>query len=136
MSKIRRLLHLVCLSLLLCTSCGTHSLEDFREEGESVSRALAQELNHIHTREELTAAGPKLTQLFNDLVETIIAAHEYSEKHPSAETPPLSPENHSSSDQLRAELSRLYQIDGAREVIEKCQEKALNRLDAYERQTR
>lgn len=131
MLKFHRLY--ICLFFFIfCTACGTRSIEDFRAEGESLSRALTQELNQINTREELIAANPRLTQLFNELVNTIISAHEYRVKYPN-ELLQISFEGHNSNNQLRGELNRIYQIEGAREVIEKCQEEALNKLDVYER---
>jgi len=34
---------------------------------------------------------------------------------------------------LHAELRRIYHIEGARSLVEKAQEDALNRLDAFEK---
>jgi hypothetical protein len=118
---------------LLCQSCLTHSIEDYREDGEGIVRALIHELQQIHSRDELVSASTKIKRLFLDLVNVIIAAQEYREHHPSSEFPELSKENHLSSDQLRSELNRIYRLEGGRELIEKYQEPALHRLDAYEK---
>jgi hypothetical protein len=37
------------------------------------------------------------------------------------------------SEHLRRELNRIYGIEGGREIIEKCQEEALFRLDGFEK---
>lgn len=115
-------------------SCGSHSLEDFREEGEAVSQKLLVELSQIHTRQELLSSQIKLKRLFNDLVIIMIAAQNFREKHPDADLPELSLENHLLSDKLRTELDRIFQIEGARELLEKFQEESLDRLDAFEQQ--
>lgn len=117
------------LFCVACVSCGSHSIEDFREEGRATTLSLTQELRQVHSRTELVACSNRLKQLFNDLVDTMIAAHEHHER----EKTELSQEDHEVSDQLRAELNRIYRIEGAKEVIEKCQEAALHRLDAYEK---
>lgn len=124
----------VCLfSCLLLTSCGSNSLEDFREEGEGITRSLIEELKEIRTREDLMQAIPRLEHLFDNLVDTIIAAEDYKEKNSRADSLELTKENHELSDQLRIELNRIYSLEGGRQVIEKCQEQALHRLDAFEK---
>lgn len=117
-------------------SCNLQSLDDFREEGHSITRSLTQELKHIRARDELIASSGRLKQLFNELTDVMIAAKEYQARHPSAEVHEFSQADHIASDQLREELNRIYRLDGAREIIEKCQEEALMRLDAYEKRKR
>ena len=124
------------LLLIFLTACGPSSLEDFQEEGGAVSRSLINELSHIHTRNELQAASPKLKRLFNDLVDVMIAANVYAERHHDAESAVISSKQHALSEKLRTELARIYAIKGGRELIEKCQEEALNRLDAYEKKAK
>src|SRR5438477_48224 len=118
--------------LILLCSCGTASLEEFREQGDVVVHALIQELNAIHKRDQLVRSSPKLKRLFGDLVDLMIDAQNYRERHPDEEISELSLHNHLVSDQLRAEINRIYRIEGARPILEKCQEEALLRLDAYE----
>lgn len=130
-------------ALLLCifffstfSSCGSRSLEDFREEGEAISTLLIKELSHIHTRDQLLQSSPKLKQLFGALVDIIIAAQEYREHQFSIETLEFSSQSLYLSERLREELNRVYQIEGARSIVEKCQEHALHRLDAFEKKIR
>jgi len=122
------------LLLLLFVSCGRHSLDDFEEEGEGVMRSLIQDLRTIHTRDQLLSSTGRLKRLFERLVDIIIAAEEYRLSHPEAAKDGLAGPNHELSDQLRIELNRVYQIEGGRLMIEKCQEIALHRLDAFEKQ--
>lgn len=120
--------------VFIASACSPNSLDDFREQGESVSRSLTNELRKIHSREDLLKAAPKLKRLFNELVNIMIAAQEFRLHHPALELTESKKEMENLSDQLREELNRVYSIDSAREVIEKCQEEALLKLDAFERQ--
>lgn len=120
---------------LLLTACGPHSLEDFEKEGEEVILALIQDLQAIHSREQLLISSSKLQYHFDRLVALMIAAEEFSILHSELDKESLQI-NHELSDQLRAELNRLYRLEGGRETIEKSQEKALYQLDAFERAKR
>lgn len=114
-------------------SCSPHSLDDFEEEGKGVIRSLIQELKAIHNREQLLASTNRLQQQFDRLAILMIAAKEFSFAHPELDKGEFFRNNHDLSDQLRVELNRLYRIEGGRQMIEKCQEKALHRLDAFEK---
>ena len=116
--------------ILFLSSCSNSSLEDYREEAAGISRSLLKEMQSIHSRDDLQAHTPKLKKLFSRLVDVIIAAHEMKTRLGS-EIPPFSIEDQSLSDALRAELTRLYSIEGARDLIEKAQQESLYRLDAY-----
>lgn len=126
--RIGMILILGCL-----TACGPRSLEDFREEGEGVTRSLVKELSVIRTRSELLKAVPRLQKLFNNLIDVMIAAREFQEKSSKFDPIEWTYHNHELSDQLRIELNRVYALEGTREIIEKCQEQALHRLDAFEK---
>lgn len=115
------------LSLLL-TSCGSQSLSDFREEGETLTQQLLSELRLIRTRDDLMERAPQLKDLFNQLADTMIRAHEYKQAHPDALLEEKMYENHQLSNQLRVELNRILNMEGGREVIEKNQMEALKRL--------
>lgn len=119
------------LILLFLASCGSRSLDEFQEEGEGLIRSLIQELQTIHSREKLLASSGKLQKYFERLVNIMIAAEEFSYSHPELEKGESI--RHDLSDQLRIELNRLYRLEGGRQIIEKCQEKALHRLDAFEK---
>jgi hypothetical protein len=121
------------LLFLTATSCGPRSFEDFVEEGEGVTRSLIQDLKAIHTREQLIAASGKLQRQFDRLVSLMIAAEEFSVAHPELNKGELIGQNRELSDQLRVEMNRIYRLEGGRQMIEKCQEKALHRLDAFKK---
>ncbi len=122
--------------LLTITSCGYHSLEDFQEEGEGITRSLIQDLKKIHNREQLILASERLKHHFDRLVLLMISAEEFSLSHPKLENKEGERISHDLSDELYAELNRIYRMEGGRQIIEKCQEKALYQLDAFERRHR
>lgn len=108
-------------------ACGPRSIDDFREEGNGVARSLIQELKQIHNREELVAAVPQIKIYFNKMITLMIQAEEWQKEH-QAEVPELTKENHLVCDELRAQLTRISQIDGAGDLLELCQTDALERL--------
>jgi len=118
------------LMSLLC-GCSPNSLEDFHYEGESRCRALIQDLQKIHNREELTKAIPTLKKSFEELVTLMIHAREFQENHPDENT--SAAYESAASTLLAEELRRIYAMEGGREVIEHVQQEALVRLDAFEK---
>lgn len=118
------------ISLIVFASCGSPSLEESREEAQGVTRSLVKELQAIHSRAEVIERLPKLKKLFNRLVDVLITAHELKNKQ-KVDAPLLANEDLLLSDSLRGELSRVYGIEGARNLIEKAQQDALYRLDAF-----
>ena len=130
--KIIYCIGLLLIVLLCLTSCGRRSLDDFREEGESVTRSLIQELRQIRTRQQLLSSSKKLQYLFNKLADIMIAAQEFRQKQKITEKSPdlVNPEI---SAKLRLELVRIYKLEGGRQIIEKCQEQALCKLGLHNR---
>lgn len=120
------------LIILICliSACSSSSLEDYREEGEGITRSIIKEIQVIQSREELIAKTPRLRKLFHKLVEVIMAAQEFRDKHPG-DVFTLSNEDRHLNDVLRAELIRLFSIEGARDIFEKIQQDSLYRLDAF-----
>ena len=115
-------------------SCSDQSLSYFRYEGEALTKQLIGELRQIRTRDDLVEHSLRLQELFNSLVDVIIRAQEFKDKHPEEQSDALSIHKEATeSDQLRIELNRVLHMEGGREVIEKAQEAALNRLDALEK---
>jgi hypothetical protein len=117
------------LVLIFLCGCSPSSVEDFRKEGEALSRQLMENLQNIRTREEVVKAVPRLKHDFEKLVDLMIEARRFQEEEPFE--PDTS--NTEVSELLREELKRVYKIEGGREMIEKAQKEALIRLDAFER---
>jgi hypothetical protein len=103
--------------------CGSPTLEDYREEGQSVLRSIIHDLHTIKTKQDLVNAVPKLNQQFNRLVDIMLEAEHLR----TPETPVKN--DFYVSDELRTELLRIYQLPDGRELIEQCQAGALIRLE-------
>lgn len=104
---------------LFLTSCGRATLSDLRYEGEAQTRKLADELRVIETKEELQKAVPMLRKRFNKIADILIEAKSFQkeEREPSF-----------ASEELFAELARLYEMPGGREFIENAQLEAVHKL--------
>ena len=121
-------------SFLLLWGCSPNSAQEFQKEGETLCRSLVLELQKIEDREHLLAAEPKLKRQFEDLIDLIIEAREFQQKRFEDEAPhELALEQNCFEAALEAQLRRIYTMEGGREVIERAQQEALVRLDAYER---
>lgn len=121
---------IILLAVLLFTSCSSNTLEDCREEAAGITLSLLKEMEAIHTHQDLIERLPKLKKLFNKLVDVAIVAHEIKIQQ-QADIPIFSQEDRQLSDSIRTEMFRLYSIDGARDLVEKTQQEALYRLDAF-----
>ncbi len=114
--------------------CSPNSSKEFQKEGETHCRSLVLDLQKIENREQLLSAEHKLRKQFNYLIDLMIEAREFQQKRfeeEISEEPVL--EANSFEDELEKQLRRIYAIEGGREVIERAQQEALVRLDAYER---
>lgn len=121
----------ILLSICLFFACSSRHLDDFQEEGKGKIRALITELQLIRTRDDLNPHAERLEVLFDELVSVMIEALLYKESHPTAELSEAAKQERNDADQLRIELNRVMRLEGGREVIEKVQEAALNRLDIF-----
>lgn len=108
------------LIFLFLISCSPSSLADLRYEGEAQTKKLALELRTIETKEDLQKAIPRLKKRFNKIADLLIEAREF----PKEEAEPSF-----ASEQLFAELARLYEMPGGRELIESSQMEAIHRLN-------
>lgn len=120
--------------LLLCCSCSPHSSAEFQREGEARCKSLLKDLQKIENREQLVRAESLLKKHFESLIDLMIEAREFQQKHPDDSLAEALLEEEEGVDaSLEKELRRIYTIEGGREVIEKAQHEALVRLDAFER---
>ena len=126
----RTLSALFFLFLLILSACSPSSGNEFHEKGDRISRLLIIELKQIRSREDLLAHSIKLEELFNQLADLMIEANAASAPSFEFGLDESSGLDPSVSDQLRVELNRVIHMEGGRDVIEKVQGKALNRLDA------
>ena len=109
--------------LLILAGCS----EGFHHTGEGVSRELVFKLKEIDRYEDLLEQEDALEKKFQKLVDVMIAA-----RKGGALAAPMGPY----AEALQQELIRIYQIEGACEIIERAQREALIRLDAFDRKLR
>lgn len=134
MSKNMKSMRFVALaSLFLLNSCGPSSQEDFHEEGKKLTQQLIIEFSSIESRAELVNKSTRLQKIFDEMVSVMIAAREYREKNPHIAVMDISDEEHTLSKKLREEMNRIYKIEGCREIVERCQAQALQKLDLFEK---
>lgn len=117
------------LIILFLTSCSPHSLEEFHSKGKALSEKIASELSEIDSPEELERALPLLKKRFDELVTLSIKARTYEMRHGGE----AHCEEHYDPSALIAELSRIYAMEGGKELIERAEREALLKLDAFER---
>ena len=111
---------IVAISLL--GACQSSSYSKFKEKGQSKCKSLIDELKMIRTKDQLVEKRHFLQRHFDDLAELNDQAKSYAVHHPSEPVPLLDPESKELSDQLKAELLRVYRLDGGVEIIDACRE--------------
>src|SRR3990167_576159 len=133
--------------LLLLAACSPTSLKDLRMEGEAETKKLALELRKIETKESLIRASPKLKKRFNRIADLLIQTHEFEELLPERKEFPRSGKDRDcvelpvqkgeilkepslASEELFIELARLYEIPGAKEIVEGAQKEAVAKLNS------
>ncbi|MGC1878214.1 MAG: hypothetical protein WA347_08340 [Rhabdochlamydiaceae bacterium] len=118
--------------LLLC-GCSPNSSEEFQQEGKTRCRLLVTDLQKIENREQLLLAESKLKKHFEALIDLMIEACEFQQKKLEDVSSEAVFAESGADALLEDQLRRIYAIEGGREVIERTQQEALVRLDAYER---
>ena len=108
------------LFLICLVSCGPATMADLRLEGEAQTKRLAEELQLIESKEDLLSALPKLRKRFDQIAEILIKTRSFPKQDFQASF---------ASEQLFAELARLYEMPGCRELIEGAQADAIRRLN-------
>lgn len=104
------------------SACAPTSAESLYLEGESAALALRDEMRCIHSRDELQAAIPKLRRKYLRLARLALAARELAAQGEK----PLPPSR--ASDELFAEIARLYELPGGRELLALAQAESLKLL--------
>lgn len=94
---------------------------------------LLAELDVIDDLDLLLERLPYIESLFNALVDVMIEARKWQQRHECVFE--ISEEDSERSNRISAEINRLFQIPLAGHFIEKSQQKALERLDAFEKKS-
>jgi hypothetical protein len=121
---------MVLITILQLNSCSPSTPEDYKQEAQASTKKLLKTLKKISTKEEIFQHKESIKKEINSLVDLMIEARE-AQRFSTFE---VSSSSNTTSSLLRSELIRLYQIEGAQEVIEKIQSESLRRLDAYEKE--
>ena len=104
----------------LLGACQSGSYAKFKEKGNSKSKSLIDELKMVRTKDQLIERRHFLRRYFDDLADLNDQAKTYALNHPSEPLPLLDSESKELSDLLKAELLRVYRLDGGREIIDEC----------------
>ncbi len=76
----------------------------------------------LDTKEELAAAIPRIKKRYNRIASVLAEARKFKDG--------MDEEPSFASEELFAELARLYEIPGGRELIETAQTEAISRLES------
>ena len=126
-----RYFSLVCLLFAIgLGGCSPASQEDYYREGRRLTQVLIDQLQSVQSHEQLLAIESDLKNAFDSLVALMIQSREFQDQQGEGAFEEASEE----SALLKEALLRVYAIEGGRELIEKTEQEALIRLDAYERQ--
>jgi hypothetical protein len=124
----RLIISVVCILLFGCTKKdGSY----FLKNGERIKKELCLELESIETLCDLFARQEILTHYFDELALLAIEARAFQIGTKGEWT--LSARERESSEQLTRQLQRVLKIAGAQAVIEKCQARAVERIDTFEK---
>jgi hypothetical protein len=112
--------------VLFFSGCAPANLGELRCEGEAEMRRLTVELRGLSSYEDVQKDSKRLKKHFNRIAKLLIETRNFS---PSAGLPKAT----AAGEELFAELARIYEIPGARAVIETAQSEAIHRLDRSNR---
>lgn len=108
--------------LLLLVSCSKTPQEEFRLKGKKIVLEIVDLLQDVENHDELEAISPQLRKQYRKLAGILLEIRTFREKHPNE----LFPENPiDESEELFAQLARLYEIPGCREIMERSQADAV-----------
>ena len=113
------------VGFFLLTACSLSTEKGYYREGERTLVEITKILKKVETHEELQASVPALRKKFNRLANLLIEFRKFKENNPNREFPGLSL---GASEPLFAELARLYEIPGCREIVEQAQVEAVYKL--------
>lgn len=116
------------------TGCKPGSLDEFRRAGRQSARSLSKELSAVQSRQDLITAGPRIKKKFDEMVDLIIAAREFYERHPEKGMIPLDEDDREASDSLKKEIERVMRLQGGETLLAEYREEALDRLHRFELQ--
>ena len=112
----------ILMAVILLTSCGPMSMEDLRAQADAEVSKLTEVLREVDTKDDLQNNLPKIKKGFNKIAELVLQVRAIPDKSPEFLEPSQV------GDELFAELARLYEMPGGRDLIETAQNDAIHRL--------
>lgn len=128
-----RMLYAIIL-VLFFAGCSTKSPDYFQSRGRGITTQLLERLQDVHDLDDLIEALPRLQRLFDELVDVMIETRKWQIKEGVIWD--QNDEDTQLSHDLCDEFNRLFSIPAARDLIEKSQQQALERLDAFEKKSK
>jgi len=126
----RIIIFLFCI-LLFLPGCTKKDGSYFLRQGERLKKELCLEFESIETLCDLFARQESLTHYFDELALLAIEARAFQIETKEQWT--LSALERETSEQLTGQLQRVLKIAGAQAVIEKCQARAVEKIDSFEK---
>lgn len=122
------------LGLIFFFGCNPTALRDVRVEISSEMRKLTKELQGIDSLDRLERSLVRLSRRYEEIARCLVLAENFEEKSEFYREEAFVSD---AAEELFLELARLYEIPGARELLEKAQDKGLmfyksNRLGSEE----
>jgi len=124
----RVIIFLICIFLFGCTKKDDSY---FLRQGERIKKELCLELESIETLCDLFAHQESLTHYFDELAFLAIEARAFQIETKRERA--VSSLERESSERLTRQLQRVLKIAGAQAVIEKCQARAVEKIDSFEK---
>lgn len=109
--------------LLLLSGCSPSSLSEWRVEGVSIVRDLVEDFEKVQSLKDLESKKYTLKKKYNKLVSIMLEAEKYEIEEGSFQVESFY------SDALRAQYLRIYEIEGAKELLYEIQKDSLHKLD-------
>lgn len=128
--KICQFTILIFVSILL-NSCGPTSSKDYQTLAISEMNSFTLLLKKINDPCDLKKNQKKIKAHFNDLSKIMIDYRTFLEKHPEASEKP-SDRSHYAAAMLKEELYRIYELDGATQILEDAQKDAYIKVSLFE----
>lgn len=108
------------LFLVFLIGCSPTSLQELRVEADAEARKLAKELHSVETIQDVKKKSKRIKKRFHRIAKLLVESRKYG-----ASVEGVLP----SGERLFIELSRVYEIPGAQEVLERIQTESVQLLD-------
>lgn len=93
--------------------------------GQKKARELLAELKKLKSRDQLMDASERLERCYEEIADLMLLVKMNVKQQKGVE---FTDQDQQLNEKIRLELLRIYRIDGGREILEKCQKKALDKL--------